>query len=271
MTDNPLMITCALVGAELTRNDTPYLPLAAGELSAAAAEAVKAGAQIIHLHVRDDSGAPSQDPEHFRLASESIRNACDCILQFSTGGAAGTPLQERCAPLHLKPEMATLSMGTLNFGKGLFENTEETIRTIATEIRKYGILPELEIFDAGMLDTTNRLMKSDWFPDRFHMDLLFGVPGGIGGTLKDLLFQVERLPIGQQYTVAAIGKHQLPLTAHAVFMGGHVRVGFEDNIYYRKGELARSNALFVSRIARIAREAGRPVATVQEARSMLGL
>ena len=271
MTVNPLMITCALVGAELTREDTPYLPLTPEELAVSAAEAVAAGAQIIHLHVRDEAGAPSQDPEIFASVSKRIREKCDCILQFSTGGAAGTPLSERCAPLVLKPEMATLSMGTLNFGTDIFENTEHTIRTIADAIQKNRVMPELEIFDAGMLETTRRLLSSDWFPSRFHVDLLFGVPGGIGATVKNLLFQLEHLPANQPYTVAAVGRHQLPLTAHAIFMGGHIRIGFEDNIYYRKGELARSNALFVKRAVRIAREAGRPVASVQEARSMLGI
>jgi len=271
MTAKPLMITCALVGAELTRDDTPYVPLTPEELAASTTEAVEAGAQIIHLHVRDKSGAPSQDPAVFQAVSERIRKECDCILQFSTGGAVGTPIEKRCDPLRLKPEMATLSMGTLNFGSDLFENTEQTIRTIAEALKKNKVLPELEIFDAGMLDTAHRLMKLDWFPRRFHIDLLFGVPGGIGGTLKDLLFQVERLPNNQQYTVAAVGKYQLPLTAHAIFMGGHVRVGFEDNIYFRKGELARANALFVKRAVRIAREAERPIATVEEARNMLGL
>lgn len=266
MTYNPLIISCAIVGAELTREDTPYLPITPDELAQSAGEAVAAGARIIHLHVRDEAGRPSQRIDIFQEVTDKIREKCDCIIQYSTGGAVGTPLAERCAPLILKPEMATLTMGTMNFGSDIYENTEETIRTIARAIQENGVMPELEIFDFGMMDTTSRLLKKGWIPEKYHVNFVLGVPGGMGGNLRNLVLLVDQLPPRQTWTVSGIGKFQLPLSAHAIAMGGHVRVGFEDNIFFRKGEPATSNAQIVERVVRIAKELERPVATIDQAR-----
>ena len=270
MKNNPLIISCALVGAELTRKDTQYLPITPYELAQSAGEAVAAGAHIIHLHVRDEAGKPSQRIDIFEETTQKIREKCDCIIQYSTGGAVGTPLAERCAPLILKPEMATLTMGTMNFGPDIYENTEETIRTIARAIKENGAMPELEIFDFGMMDTTFRFLKKGWIPEKYHVNFVLGVPGGMSGDLKNFVLLVDNLPPGQTWTVSGIGKFQLPLSAHAIAMGGHVRVGFEDNIFFRKGNMATSNAQFVKRVARIVRELDRPVATIDQARKILG-
>lgn len=271
MTDNSLIITCAIVGAELTQEDTPYLPLTPNELALSAKEAVHAGATIIHLHVRDEKGKPTQRVNIFEEVTEKIRKHCDCIIQYSTGGAAGALLSERCAPLNLRPDMASLSMGTMNFGSGIFENSEETIRTLSKTMKKMNIMPELEIFDAGMMYSVDRYLKKSYLPKKFHLDFVLGVPGGMGGELKNLLFLVDQLKAGQTWTIAGIGPFQLPLAVHAIAMGGHVRVGLEDNIYYRKGELVKTNAQLVKRIVNIAKEMDRPIATVDEARSILGL
>ncbi|MEE8398396.1 MAG: 3-keto-5-aminohexanoate cleavage protein [Desulfobacterales bacterium] len=271
MTNDPLIITCAVVGAELTKEDTPHLPITPDEIAASAKEAAEAGATIIHLHIRDKAGQPSQDVDIFRTVSDKIRNACDCILQFSTGGAVGTPLSERCAPLTLKPEMATLSMGTMNFGPDIYENSVNTIRTIATEIKNNHILPELEIFDAGMLDTTFSFLKRGHLPEKHHINFVLGVPGGLGGSIRNLIFLADQLDKTRSWGVAGIGRYQLPLAMAAITMGGHVRVGFEDNINYHKGEPARSNAQFVARIVRISEEFGRPVARLDDTRKILGL
>ncbi len=268
---DPLIITCAVIGAELTKTDSSYLPLTPDEIASSAVEAVKAGAHIIHLHVRDDNGKPSQSVALFEQISKAISRQCDCILQYSTGGAVGTPLNERIAPLKLKPDMATLSMGTMNFGGEIFENSEVTIHSIAAAIQDNGIVPELEIFDSGMLDTTCRFIQKGYLPDKFHVDFVLGVPGGMNGDLKNLMFLINQLKPEQSWSVAGIGKHQLPLSTHAIAMGGHVRVGFEDNIYYKKGELAKSNAEFVLRIVRLASELNRPVATLEQAKSTLFL
>lgn len=270
MTD-PLIISCALVGAELDREIYPFLPLTPEEIAVAAQEAVEAGAAIIHLHVRDRNGHPSQDPEIFREVSELITSRCDCILQFSTGGAVGTPVEERYAPLILQPEMATLSMGTMNFGREIYENSDETIRTIADRIQQYSITPELEIFDMGMLESVGRYVDQGIISRPFHIDFVLGVPGGMGAGAENLVLLTNRLEKDQPWSVAALGRHQLPLTTMAIAMGGHVRVGIEDNIYYRKGEMVRSNAQLVARAGRIAGELERPVASVEEAREILGL
>lgn len=268
---NELIISNAVIGAEVSKDIYPYLPSTPEELAEAARLSVEAGASIIHLHVRDKDGNPSQDVAIFEEVSKKIRERCDCILQYSTGGAAGTPVEERCAPLSLKPDMATLSMGTLNFGPEIFENSETTIRQIASDLMKYDVMPELEIFDYGMIESVPKYLKKGWIPEHFHVDFVLGVPGGMSGTIENLNFLVRQLQPGQTWTVAGIGRYQLPLTAHAIAMGGHVRVGVEDNIYYRKGEMAKSNAQFVERVVRIAKELERPVATVEQARKMLKL
>jgi 3-keto-5-aminohexanoate cleavage enzyme len=271
MTTDPLIISCAIVGAELNRDVYPLLPLTPKEIGEAAEEAVDAGAAVIHLHVRDKKGNPSQSQEIFRKASEQIRNRCDCILQYSTGGAVGTPLAERCEPLALKPEMATLSMGTMNFGPEIYENSEKTIATISGKIQEHGIMPELEIFDYGMLESIDHYLARDMIPKHFHVDFVLGIPGGMAASAKNLVLLTDRLKEGQSWTVAALGRHQLPLTTQAITMGGHLRTGIEDNIYYRKGEQAQSNGQLVARMVRIAGELNRPVASVNRAREILGL
>jgi 3-keto-5-aminohexanoate cleavage enzyme len=271
MTVKPLMITCSVVGAELTKKDYPHLPTTPEQIAESAKGAAEAGASIVHLHVRDEQGKPTQRVEIFAEVTEKIRQRCECIIQYSTGGAVGTPLKERCAPLKLKPDMATLSMGTINFGPDIFENTENTILTIAQAIQENGVMPELEIFDYGMMDTVDRFLKGRLIPEKFHVDFVLGVPGGMSGEIKNLILLTDRLSPDQTWTVAGLGRFQLLLSAHAIAMGGHVRVGIEDNIYYRKGELAESNAQLVKRVVRIAKELDRPVATAQQSRELLGL
>lgn len=268
---NPLIITCCVVGAELTREQYPYLPLTPDEIADSAAEAVKAGASVIHLHVRDEQGKPTQRVDIFDIVSKKIKERCDCILQYSTGGAVGTPVDLRCAPLVLKPEMATLSMGTMNFGSEVYENTEAIILKIGESIKANGIKAELEVFDYGMMDTLDRMQKKGLLPAPFHIDFVLGIPGGMSGEIKHLNLLVDRLPTGQAWTVAGVGRFELSLATHAIAMGGHVRIGIEDNIYYRKGELAKSNAQLIERVARIAKELDRPVASVNDARTLLGL
>lgn len=268
---NPLIITCPIVGAELTKKDYPALPVTPDELAESAQGAVEAGARVIHLHVRDEEGKPTQRVDVFEEVTKKIRGRCDCVLQYSTGGAVGTPLEERYAPLKLKPDMASLSMGTMNFGEDIFENSEKTIRAIARVIRENSIVPELEIFDFGMMDTVERYLKKDYIPEKFHINFVLGVPGGVGGDIENLVSLVERLRPGQSWSVAGIGRHQLPLAVHAIAMGGHVRVGLEDNIYFRKDEPALSNAQLVERVARIATEMDRAVATLEQAKEILGI
>lgn len=271
MTNKPLIISCPVVGAELTREIYPPLPLTPDEIADAAAGVVAAGASIIHLHVRDEEGKPTQRVDVFETVTKKIRERCDCILQYSTGGAVGTPLEERCAPVALKPDMATLSMGTMNFGSEIYENTENTILTIGKTIADNGVMAELEIFDFGMVEATQRYVKKGLLPEKYHVDFVLGVPGGMSGEIRNLITLVDRMDPGQDWTVAGIGRYQLPLSIHAIAMGGHVRVGIEDNIFYHKGQPATSNAQLVERVVRIAGEMNRPVASVDQAREMLGV
>ena len=167
--------------------------------------------------------------------------------------------------------MATLSMGSLNFGNDLFENKDSTIQRIYEEIKKYNCLPELEVFDYGMMDTIDRYLKKGLLPKKYHIDFVLGVPGGMSGEIRNLIMLVDRLEKGQSWSVAGVGRYQLSLAMHAIAMGGHVRVGFEDNPYYRKGELAKTNAQLIDRVVRIAKEFDRPIANVAQTRKIMGL
>ena len=270
MTDE-LVITVAGVGAEVTRQQLPHLPLLPDEVGEEYRRAHEAGATLGHIHGRRPDGTPTQDRETFRLYSEAIRSRCPILQQFSTGGAVGMGVEERIEALELVPEMATLTLGTCNFGDDVFENSLPTIRTILARLKKFGIVPELEIFDDGMLATADVLFAKGLLTAPAHFDFVLGVPGAAAATAENLLHFARSIPPRSTWTVAGIGRRQTAMATLAIAMGGHVRVGFEDNIYYRKGELADSNARFVERVVRIAREVGREPATVDQARAILRL
>lgn len=270
---NSLILTCAITGAETTRERQPALPVTPEEQGIAAAEAMAAGASIIHLHVREDDGRPTQRLERFAEAMDQIRKRCgrEIIIQISTGGAIGETIENRAAPLSLKPEMASLNLGTLNFGEDVFLNHPKDIVALAERMRAQGVMPELEVYEAGMVETGLRMLKQGQLSLPLHFQFVLGVPGGMSGEPRNLQHLVSMLPAEAHWGVAGIGRYQLPCAAHAVLLGGHVRVGFEDNVWYRKGELASSNAQLVARVARIAAELDRPVASPAQARKLLGL
>lgn len=268
----PVILTAALLGAELTRENTPYLPLTPEEIAAEARAAYDAGAAIVHVHARDRNGVPSQDIEDYRKIIEAIRaRAPQLIVQVSTGGAVWMSAEERLQPLALQPDMASLTTGTVNFGEEVFSNPMPMVREFARAMQARGIRPELEIFDSGMIPSALRLLKEGLLSEPLHFNLVLGVPGGAAGTIKNLLHMVESLPPNCTWTASGIGAAQLPLTTTAILLGGHVRVGLEDNIYYRRGVLAEGNAPLVARAARLANELGRPPASPQEARRILHL
>jgi 3-keto-5-aminohexanoate cleavage enzyme len=208
--------------------------------------------------------------QRFREAYDAIREQSDLIVQFSTGGAIGMTPQERSNVLQLRPEMATLTCGSVNFGDDIFENSFPIMRGILKKMNEFGVVPELEIFDKGHLANARRLARERLLTFPKHVDLVLGVPGGLEATVQNLCDLVDDLPEGCTWSVAGIGRQQLPMSMAAIAMGGHVRVGLEDNLYYSKGRLARNEEL-VARVARIAQEAGRPVATPDAARKLLGL
>ncbi|MDR3605771.1 MAG: 3-keto-5-aminohexanoate cleavage protein [Oligoflexia bacterium] len=274
---NPVIITCAITGAETTREKQPSLPVTPEQQAQAAAECVKAGASIIHLHVREDDGKPSQRTERFEESIRLIRKAAPgVIIQISTGGAVGESIENRARPLSLKPEMASLNLGTMNFGEDVFMNHPRDIVALAARMQKNSVVPELEIYEAGMLESAFRLAKQGVLREPLHFQFVLGVSGGMSGDPRNLVHLVTLLEAGAagrplHWGVAGVGRFQLPLAVQALVMGGHVRVGFEDNIFYQKGVLATSNAQLVERVARIAGELGREVATPAVAREILGL
>lgn len=266
-----VVLTAAIVGAEVTRAQTPHLPLTAEEIAAEAKRCREAGAAVVHLHVRNPDGSPSQDEALFRRAIEAIRAQTDVIVQVSTGGAVGMTLDERCGPLACRPEMATLNCGSVNFGQDVFINTRPQIRDVARRIQQAGSVAELECYEVGHVDEALALRAEGLLPEVLHFQFVLGVPGGIGAREDVLRFLVSQVPPGCSWGCAAVGRHQRPMTELALRLGGHVRVGLEDNIYLDKGILAEGSAPLVARAAAHARQLGREPVSPARARALLGV
>lgn len=268
---NPLIITAAVDGAETMREHNPNVPYTPAEIAQEAVRCREAGASMVHVHGREDDGTPTQARDVFAQILSEIRDRSDILVQFSTGGAVWMSVEERIEALDLRPDMATLTTGTVNFGEDVFMNSLPMIRQIAERLGEFDIKPEIEIFDTGMVDTALRLVKEGLIDEPLHFDFVLGVPGGMGGRPENLDFLVEMIPDGSTWSVAGIGRHELRLAYKAVDMGGHVRVGLEDNIFVEKGVLAEGSWQLVEKVADYAREAGRELATPQAARGLLGL
>jgi 3-keto-5-aminohexanoate cleavage enzyme len=266
-----LIITAAITGAETTRQMNSALPCTPEEQAQAAFECWQAGASIVHLHVRDANQKPSQSLALFERAATLIREKCDIILQFSTGGAVGTPIKERLAPLALKPEMASLNAGSINFGDEVFENLPKDIATLAAEMKKLKIKPEIEVYDLGMLEYGVNLVTSGAVNAPAHFQFVLGTKHGLSGLPENMFHLKSKLPTGCTFAVAGVGRHQLQVAPLAIVSGGHVRVGFEDNVYFSKGVAATSNAQLVARIKELSLLLQREVAAPAEARKILGL
>ena len=269
MPSPPAILTAAICGAETTREQTPYLPITAEELAAEAERCAAAGASVIHLHVRKNDGTPTQDRALFDEAIRAIRARCDVIVQTSTGGAVGMSADERAQPLDCHPEMATLNAGSLNFGDDVFLNPFPMVREFAGRMRERGIVPELECYDAGHVESCVTLAKEGVIELPAHFDFVLGVRGGLGASEENLRFLLTKLPPGCSFSVAGIGRHQLPMAELSLRLGGHARCGLEDNIYLSKGVLAKGSFELVARLAEFARAAGRAVATPAQARELL--
>ncbi|TET59080.1 MAG: 3-keto-5-aminohexanoate cleavage protein [Promethearchaeota archaeon] len=271
-----LIITGAICGAEVTKEHNPNVPYSVDEIGREAESACNAGASIIHLHVREDDGTPTQSKERFKVCIEEIKKRCpDVIILPSTGGAVGMTNEERLQPIYLdpSPEMATLDCGTMNWlgGDEIFVNTVKTIIYFAEEMNKRGIKYELECFDKGMIDMALRLHEKGYIKAPMHFNLVLGVIGGMNATPRDLLYLISSLPEDCTYSVTGIGRYEFSMATISIIMGGHVRVGFEDNLYLSKSVLAKSNGELVEKVVRIANELGREIATPDEARKILRL
>jgi 3-keto-5-aminohexanoate cleavage enzyme len=268
----PVIIAAAVVGAEVTRAQSPAVPYTPAEIAAAAVAAERAGAAVVHLHARWPDGRPSQEATHFSEIIDRIRQAGSrLVIQCSTGGAVGMGIEERLGSLVPGAEMGTVNLGTMNFGDGVFVNARPDIVTVAQRLRQRGLLAECEVYDAGMLETLRWLLDQGHLARPYHVQFVLGVPGGMAGTERNLRFLVEGLPEPAHWSVAGIGRAELPMAELALSLGGHVRVGLEDNLFVAKGVLATGTDQLVEMAVALAARAGRSPATPAQARALLGL
>ena len=271
--NDKLIISVATSGSWPTRQQTPHVPITPAEIAQAAVDCWREGAAIVHVHVRDDEGVVTTDPALYRDVMERIRAAgCDIIINLSTSGGIGTrPEPERFYPLELCPELASFDAGSINVRERVFENSPGFLERLAKAMLENGVKPEIEDFDTAMIYNALRLAEKGLIKEPYFFQFVLGVAGGIPATQKHLFHLVDSIPAGSPWSACAVGRHQLPMNALAIAMGGHARTGMEDNIYYRAGELATSNAQLVARLVRIGRELGREIASPNEARGILGL
>lgn len=268
-----LIISACICGAEVTKENNPAVPYTVEEIVREAKSAYDAGAALIHLHVRWDDGTPTQDKGRFQECVDAIRKVCpDVIIQPSTGGAVGMTDLERLQSTEITPtpEMATLDCGTCNFGGDeIFINTDNTINNFGDIMKERGIKPECEVFDKGMIDLALKAAKKGHIDYPMHFDFVLGVQ--MTATVRDLVFMAGSVPPGSTWTATGIGKTCWDIVAATIALGGHVRVGFEDNVYMSKGVLAKSNGEMVERVVQMAKLMNREIATPDEARQILGL
>jgi len=268
---NKLIITVAPTGSLPKKSQNPHVPITPEEIIGAGIRCESAGASIIHVHARNlKDESPSTDYSLFEEIYEGLKAKTNLIIQISTGGRAGMSYEARCERLRLRPEMASLTTGSVNFPTSVYENSPDLIETLAKDMKKFGIKPEIEIFDLGMINNAVLLAKSGLAETPLHFDFVMGLKGAMPATIENLVFLKNTIPPDATWTVAGVGPAQLSMGAHAILMGGHARVGLEDNIYYRRGEPATNEAL-VERMVRLSEELGREVATPDEAREMLNL
>jgi len=269
-----LIITVAPTGSVPRKKDTPYVPVTPDEIAETAYLCEQEGASVIHVHCRDENENPTSDHAVFEETVDKIRKKTNLIIMTSTSGVAGKSDEERAEPLKTKPEMASLTTGSLNFAgrkpSTVYVNTWETIMFLANKMLEANIKPEIEAFDVGFIRQGVKLIEQELVKEPAHFQLVMGVDGGIPATLDNLLHMSRQLPPSATFSVAGIGRWQLNMTTMSIILGGHARVGLEDNIYYAKGKLA-PNEEFVARTRKLAEELQREIATPNEAREILGL
>ena len=270
----PCILTVAITGSVPTKKDSPAVPITVPEQIESTHAAYEAGAALVHVHVRNDDGTTTSDPEKFGRFLAGIRKHCpDMIVQFSTGGRSGMG-KERGGMLHLRPEMASLTTGSVNFAKIIYENHPTLINDLATGMLANDIKPEVEIFDLAMLYNAAKLVADGLLKAPVHVQFVLGIPGALPADREVLDFeiaQLERMLPGATWTAAGIGRHQLTVNEWALELGGHCRTGLEDNLRFDRERLASSNAELVKRVAELTVKFGRSVATPAEARRILGL
>jgi len=266
-----LIITVAPTGNVPTRQMNANLPITPGEIAEDVERCRNAGASLFHIHARDSQQKPTLDSAVFSKIVKNIKKrAPEVIIQLSTGGRAGRDSEARINPVRLLPEMGSFTTGSNNMPGIIYENHPQFIEQLASVYKETGVIPEMEIFEAGMINNALYLQKKYSLKTPLHFNFVLGVPGSLPASVKNLLFLSESVPASSTWTVTGIARAQIPLAAAAIVMGGHVRVGLEDNLMMPDGS-ASSNVLLVEKVVAIAREIGREIATPDEAREILSL
>jgi uncharacterized protein (DUF849 family) len=273
-TNEPCIISVAITGSVPRKKDNPAVPITIAEQIESTHEAYEAGATLVHLHVRDEEERSSSDRHRFEELQDGIRKHCpDIIIQFSTGGR-GRSFEQRGAMLDLKPDMASLATGSVNFPTIVYENPPDFVRSLAQLMLDHNVKPEIEVFDLAMLYSTVDLVNQGLLKRPVHVQFVLGVKNALPARREILEFEVEQLKKhlpDATWVAAGIGRHQLEVNHWTLQMGGHCRTGLEDNVRWDKDTLAKSNAQLVSRVASLCAEYGRPVASAKEARRLLSL
>ncbi len=266
-----LIITIAPTGSIPAKKNNPNVPIRPDEIIETGIRCEKAGASIIHVHARNPvDETASTDFQLFKEIYQGLKQETNLIIQISTGGRAGMEYEKRSERLMLKPEMASLTTGSVNFPSSVYANGPDLIKALAMDMKTQGIKPEIEVFDVSMIQNALDLADQDLMARPLHFDFVMGLKGAIPATIENLVHLKNSIPGNATWTVAGIGANQLPMAVHAISMGGHARVGLEDCIYFCKGELA-SNEQLVKRIVQVSEIMGREIASPDEARKILGL
>ena len=272
---NKTIITVAVCGSVPTKEMNPAVPYTPKEIADSAIDSYTAGATIAHIHVRDpETGVPTSDISLFSEVVDRIRNSCDMIINLTTSGInlkGENVIEQRLEPVKLLPEICSFDIGSMNFQHMPFINSPEWGRLAAKRMREYGIKPEIEVFDMGHIRQAKHWIKEGLIDDPPYFQLCMGAGWGIEATPENLLVMKNALPPGVIWSVLGVGRMQLPMITMAMLSGGHVRVGFEDNIYLRRGELLKSNAQIVEVAANIIQQLQGEVANTNETREILGL
>ncbi|MFH1057608.1 MAG: 3-keto-5-aminohexanoate cleavage protein [Pseudomonadota bacterium] len=272
-----VIITVAQTGALVKKSMNPNVPEQPEEIVASAYDCYNEGAAIVHVHARDESGDNTSDPAIFRKIRDGIREKCGLIIQYSTGGGPNLSQEQRIECLQATPDMASLNMGSLmrisgDYAGVSWSNMPHEIETYVTRMRDLGVKPEMEVYNLAMFRDVSAVIEKGLVEKPYYINLVLGMryQGACDATPKILNVLYDFLPADAYFNCTAVGTAQLPLSTMAMVLGGCIRVGLEDNIYYRKGELA-TNAQLVARAVRIARELGKEPATPEEAREIMGL
>jgi 3-keto-5-aminohexanoate cleavage enzyme len=275
MDDNLIIITAAVSGSGPTKKMNPAVPYTPKEIANAAVESHAAGAAIVHVHVRDpETGQPAFDIKLFKEVYDRIRSRCDMIVNLTTSGLNLTgpdATAQRCQPVYLKPDVCSLDLGSMNFAQRVFNNPPQWSVEAARCMQAEGVKPEIEVFEPGHIRQALDLIKKGLIDPPPYFQLCMGVRWGIAASVESLLFMKNQLPADCIWSVLGVGPAQLPMIATGIILGGNIRVGFEDNIYIKKGVLAKSNAEMVESAAELAVRLGRHVATPVQARRMLAI